>query len=195
MELVSLSDSGQRYRSPEASLATAIALLSLSTLQVDSSYIHLWPPFVLIGLGIGLVVTAATDAIVATSGGRGGGCRRDPDDGDPAGGVLGTAVCGSILGSIVASGLVGHLLSVGVPPEVAHVVARSAADVSQGLAPVPHGTSAQVARAVTAGSHAAFMDGLHVTMVAGVAALVGAACGPFVRMTNDPSSEGIVPLA
>lgn len=84
----------------------------------------------------------------------------------------------------------------GVPPDVADVVARSAADVSQGLAPVPHGASAQVAQRVTAGSHAAFMDGLHVTMlVAGVAALVGAACGPFVRMTNEASNEVTVPVA
>jgi hypothetical protein len=110
--------------------------------------------------------------------------------------VLGTAVCGAILGSIVASGLLGHLLRAGVPPEVAHVVARSAADVSQGLAPVPHGTSPQVAERVAAGSHASFMDGLHVTMlVAGVAALVGAACGPFVRVGNNTSGEAIVPVA
>jgi hypothetical protein len=178
-------------------LATAIALLSLSTLQVDSSYIHLWPPFVLIGLGIGLVVTAATDAIVGNvpvdEAGVAGGIQTTAIQ---LGGVLGTAVCGSILGSIVASGLVGHLLRVGVPPEVAHVVARTAADVSQGLAPVPHGTSAQVAREVRAGSHASFMDGLHVTMlVAGVAALIGAACGPFVRMTNDASRQAIAPVA
>jgi EmrB/QacA subfamily drug resistance transporter len=177
-------------------LATAIALLSLSTLQVDSSYIHLWPPFVLIGLGIGLVVTAATDAIVGNvpvdEAGVAGGIQTTAIQ---LGGVLGTAVCGSILGAIVASGLVSHLLRSGVPPDVAQVVARSAADVSQGLAPIPHGTSAQVARRVTAGSHAAFMDGLHVTMlVAGVAALIGAACGPFVRMTNDASDEVVVPF-
>ena len=177
-------------------LATSIALLSLSTLQVDSSYVHLWPPFVLIGLGIGLVVTAATDAIVGNvpvdEAGVAGGIQTTAIQ---LGGVLGTAVCGSILGSIVASGLVVHLLRAGVPPDVAHVVARSAADVSQGLAPVPHRTSAQVAQRVAAGSHASFMDGLHVTMlVAGVAALVGAACGPFVRLRDNTSDEAIVPI-
>ena len=178
-------------------LATAIALLSLSTLQVDSSYLHLWPPFVLIGLGIGFVVTAATDAIVGNvpvdEAGVAGGIQTTAIQ---LGGVLGTAVCGSILGSIVASGLVNHLLRAGVPLDVAHTVARSAAEVSQGLAPVPHGTSAHVAQRVTAGSHAAFMDGLHATMlVAGVAALVGAACGPFVRVGQDASSEPRLPTA
>jgi EmrB/QacA subfamily drug resistance transporter len=178
-------------------LATAIALLSLSTLQVDSSYLHLWPPFVLIGLGIGFVVTAATDAIVGNvpvdEAGVAGGIQTTAIQ---LGGVLGTAVCGSILGSIVASGLVNHLLRAGVPLEVAHAVARSAAEVSQGLAPVPRGTSAHVAQRVTTGSHAAFMDGLHVTMlVAGIAALVGAACGPFVRVGKDASNEALLPIA
>jgi hypothetical protein len=42
---------------------------------------------------------------------------------------------------------------------------------------------------------ATFMDGLHVTMlVAGVAALVGAACGPFVRLRDNTSHEAIVPI-
>ncbi len=178
-------------------LATAVALLSLSTLQVDSSYIHLWPPFILIGLGIGLVVTAATDAIVGNvpvdEAGVAGGIQTTAIQ---LGGVLGTAVCGSILAAVVTSGLVGHLIGAGVPPDVAHTVARSSAEVSQGLAPVPHGASAHLASAVTAGSHAAFMSGLRVTMlVAGIAALVGAAFGPFVRMGATTSSEPVAPLA
>ena len=48
-------------------LATAMALRSLATLQVDSPHFHLRPAFVLIGLGIGLVVTAATEAIVGNT--------------------------------------------------------------------------------------------------------------------------------
>ena len=69
-----------------------------------------------------------------------------------------------------------------MPPAVARTLARSSAVVSQGLAPVPAGSSAHVAQAVTQGSHTAFMAGLHLTMaVAASAALIGAALGPFVR--------------
>jgi EmrB/QacA subfamily drug resistance transporter len=162
--------------------ATAVALLSLATLQVDSPYIHLWPPFILIGLGIGLVVTAATDAIVGNTpvdeAGVAGGIQGTAIQ---LGGVLGTAVCGSILGAKVATVFVRDLLAAGVPPAVAHRLTHATAAVSQGLASVPTGDSG-LAVAITRGSHAAFMEGLHLTMlVAGVVALIGAGMGPFIR--------------
>jgi EmrB/QacA subfamily drug resistance transporter len=164
-------------------LATAVALLSLTTLQVGSPYIHLWPPFILIGMGIGLVVTAATDAIVGNTpvddAGVAGGIQGTAIQ---LGGVLGTAVCGSILGSKVAAVLLPDLLASGVPPVTAHRLLHASAVVSQGLAPIPTGDSGRLAAAITRGSHAAFMEGLHLTMlVAGVVALIGAAMGPFVR--------------
>jgi uncharacterized protein YfaS (alpha-2-macroglobulin family) len=50
------------------------------------------------------------------------------------------------------------------------------------LAPVPNGAPATVARAITAGSHAAFMSGLHVALiVAAVISLLGAFLAPFIR--------------
>jgi hypothetical protein len=50
------------------------------------------------------------------------------------------------------------------------------------LAPTSAVDSRPLAAAITRGSHAAFMSGLHLTMlVAGVVALVGAAMGPFIR--------------
>jgi EmrB/QacA subfamily drug resistance transporter len=167
-------------------LATSVALLSLTTLQVDSPYVHLWPPFILIGMGIGLVVTAATDAIVGNTpvdeAGVAGGIQGTAIQ---LGGVLGTAVCGSILAAKVAGVLLGDLTGAGVPQRVAHVLTHDTAVVSEGLAPVPAGGSGRVAHAITEGSHAAFMSGLHVTMgVAGVVALVGAALGPLVRRGN-----------
>ncbi len=170
-------------------LATSVALFSLATLQVDSSYLHLWPPFALIGLGIGLVVTAATDAIVGNvpvdEAGVASGIQVTAIQ---LGGVLGTAVGGSLIGATVAGGLLSRLLSAGVPTAVARTLARSSAVVSQGLAPVPAGSSAHVAQAITQASHAAFMAGLHLTMaVAGSAALIGAALGPFVRRGSTPA--------
>jgi EmrB/QacA subfamily drug resistance transporter len=175
-------------------LASSIALFSLVTLQVDSSYIHLWPPFVLLGLGIGLVVTSATDAIVgntpANDAGVAGGIQTTAIQ---LGGVLGTAVCGSILGAKVGSVLFGDLVSHGVPRVVAQQLTHATAVVSQGLAPVPAGDSGKLAHAITNGSHAAFMAGLHTTMlVAGVVALAGAAMGPFVRKSGQSEPLPVV---
>lgn len=105
------------------------------------------------------------------------------------GGVLGTAVGGSLIGASVAGGLLSRLLSARVPSGIARTVARSSTVVSQGLAPVPAGSSAHVAQAITQASHAAFITGLHLTMaVAASAALVGAALGPFVRRGSTPAS-------
>jgi EmrB/QacA subfamily drug resistance transporter len=173
-------------------LASSIALFSLLTLQVDSSYLHLWPPFILLGLGIGLVVTSATDAIVGNTpeddAGVAGGIQTTSIQ---LGGVLGTAICGSILAATAASVLHGDLVSRGVPPVLARHLSHQVAVVSQGLAPVPAGTSGRLAAAITDGSHAAFMSGLHTTMfVAGVVTLVGAGLGLMVRVDHRADGDG-----
>ncbi len=169
-------------------LATAVALLSLTTLQVDSPYVHLWPPFILIGMGIGLVVTAATDAIVGNT---------PVDEAGVAGGIQGN---GHSAGRGARDRSVrfdprrqgGHcpLRACCSPreflPDVAHRLMHATAAVSQGLAPISTGDSGRLAEAITHGSHAAFMEGLHLTMlVAGVVALIGAAMGPFIRRGSD----------
>jgi EmrB/QacA subfamily drug resistance transporter len=175
-------------------LASSVALFSLLSLQVDSSYLHLWPPFVLLGLGIGLVVTSATDAIVGSTpedeAGVAGGIQTTSIQ---LGGVLGTAVCGSILAASVAGVLRADLVSRGVPDALAHRLTRDGAVVSQGLAPVPPGSSGRLAEAITQGSHAAFMTGLHSTMlVAGLVTLAGAAMGPLLRSPGHPGAAGTV---
>jgi EmrB/QacA subfamily drug resistance transporter len=175
-------------------LASSVALLSLLTLQVDSSYLHLWPPFILLGLGIGLVVTSATDAIVGNTpeddAGVAGGIQTTSIQ---LGGVLGTAVCGSILAATVASVLHTDLVSRGVPPGLAATVSRDGAVVSQGRVPVPAGTAGKVVDAITQGSHAAFMAGLHTTMlVAGIVTLAGAGLGPLLRSKGPAQGDAPV---
>ena len=128
-------------------LASSVAIFSFVTLQVDSSYIHLWPPFVLLGLGIGLVVTSATDAIVGDisedEAGVAGGIQTTSIQ---LGGVLGTAVCGSILAASVAAALKPALTTRGVPHALIAAVAGEGAIVSQGLAPVPAGAPSEARR-------------------------------------------------
>lgn len=75
-------------------------------------------------------------------------------------------------------------------------LAHEGAVVSQGLAPLPRGVPAKLADAITAGSHAAFMTGLHTTMlVAGFVALIGAAMGPLLRSPDSHGEEGAVALS
>ena len=63
-EHASSTGSGPGSRSRSACWPRRSPSSPLAHCRWTRRYIHLWPPFVLLGLGIGLVVTAATDAIV-----------------------------------------------------------------------------------------------------------------------------------
>lgn len=164
------------------------AMIGLTQLQSESSFSVLWPPLVGLGLGIGLVVVASTDAIVGNTpveqAGIGGGLQAAAVQ---LGGVLGTSILGSILASRVGSVLVDKLTGAGVPPAAADRLLGAKETISQGVAPVPSGVPTSLADAITAGSHAAFMSGLHLaSIVAAVLALGGAALAVFIP--TPPSS-------
>jgi hypothetical protein len=174
-------------------LSVALALLLLTSLEPNSAYWHLWPEFILLGLGIGMVISASTEAIVGNvdidHAGVAGGLQATSIQ---LGGVLGTAVLGSVLAGRVGSVLFGKLTDAGVSPELAHQLQVQKEVVGQGVAPVPPGTSEQVAAAIIHGSHAAFMSGLHVSMlVAAIVTLIGAALTPLIRR-GEPMPEGAV---
>jgi EmrB/QacA subfamily drug resistance transporter len=174
-------------------LSVALALLLLTSLEPDSAYFHLWPEFILLGLGIGMVISASTEAIVGNvdidHAGVAGGLQATSIQ---LGGVLGTAVLGSVLAGRVGSVLLGKLTNAGVPAGLANQLQLQKEVVGQGVAPVPPGTPGQLAAAITHGSHAAFMSGLHVAMLAAaVVTLVGAALTPLIRR-GEPMPEGAV---
>jgi EmrB/QacA subfamily drug resistance transporter len=169
-------------------LVVSASMFALVALDTNSSFNVLWPPMVGLGLGIGLVVVASTEAIVGNTpvefAGVAGGLQSTFMQ---VGGVLGSAVLGSVLASRVGSVLVDKLVGAGVPADVAPQFETAKEYVSQGVAPVTPDMPAQLAQAVTDGAHAAFMSGLHVALiVAGVLALLGAALAPFVRRGDSP---------
>ncbi|HZE17812.1 MAG TPA: MFS transporter, partial [Mycobacterium sp.] len=164
-------------------VAVAAALFSLGFLRTDSGYQALWPAFVLLGAGIGLVLTASSDAIIGNAGiddaGVAGGLQSTAVQ---LGGVLGTTILGSVLSSRVGSVLVDQLTRTGTPAPVAAKLTATKELVAQGVSPMIPGMPASVAHAVAQGSHSAFMVGLHTSMVvAAVAAAVDAVLAMFVR--------------
>ena len=120
--------------------SVAAALFSLTFLEADSGYRALWPAFVLLGAGIGLVLTAASDAIVGNAGvddaGVAGGLQSTAVQ---LGGVMGTTILGSILTSRVGSVLVAELTGAGTPQPVAAKLAAAKELVAQGVAPTTAG--------------------------------------------------------
>jgi EmrB/QacA subfamily drug resistance transporter len=174
---------------------TAVAMFGLSRIGVDASYNAIWPWFVLIGLAFGFVLTAGTEAIVGNApvhlAGVAGGLQQTAFQ---LGGVLGTSVLGTILSARVGNVLVDRLTGAGLPAPVAHRLTGAKDYIAQGVAPVPPGTPAPAARAITTGSHLAFMDGFQTSMaVAAVVALAAAAAALLVRRGENPA-EGTVAI-
>lgn len=167
--------------------AVAGGLFSLTALRTDSGYPALLPAFILLGAGIGLVLTASSDAIIGNASvddaGLAGGLQSTAVQ---LGGVLGTTVLGSVLSSRVGSVLVDQLTGAGTPAPVAARLSVAKELVAQGVAPAVPGMPARLAQAVTQGSHGAFMVGLHASMiVAAAAAAAGAVLALFARRGND----------
>jgi EmrB/QacA subfamily drug resistance transporter len=157
-------------------LILIVCFIGLSDLSVDSSYNAQWPFYFGIGLAMGMIIVASTEAVVGNApvdqGGIAGGLQSTANQ---LGGVLGTAVLGSVLVSAVGSSLMDNLLKAGVPRATATQVAAQKELVGQGVAPVTPDMSASVAHAVTDASFAAFMDGLHAAMHVSIGlAVVGA---------------------
>ena len=163
--------------------AVAGGLALLTGLDAGSGYGVIWPAFTLLGLGVGLVLTASSDAIVANA---------PVDDAGIAGGlqstsvqlgaVLGTTILGSVLSSRVGSTLQDSLTGRGVPLPIAEKLAPAQELVAKGLAPSVPGAPQPLAAAIVDGSHAAFMSGLQVSLGVGAAAgAVGAVLALFVR--------------
>lgn len=160
-----------------------VAFLGLSGLKVDSPYLGLWPWFVLIGFGMGFVLIGSTQAIVGNApvdeAGVASGLQQTATQ---LGGVLGTAILGAVMTSEVARVLPGNIVRAGLPAWVGQRFTAAAPAVAQGIAPVPHGTPAAAASAITHASYLSFMSGLHVAMAVGaVVAFVGAALALVIR--------------
>jgi EmrB/QacA subfamily drug resistance transporter len=170
-------------------LLSAVALFALSRLSVDAAYSDLWPWFVVIGSGFGFVIVSGTEAIVgnmpAQLAGLAGGIQQT---GAQLGGVLGTTIFGTVLATRVGDVLVDRLAGAGVPETVAPGLLAAKQYVAQGVAPVPSNAPGPLARAITTGSHLAFMDGFRTAFVVGAVVAFGAALAALlVRRGNQPT--------
>ncbi|GGX83884.1 MFS transporter [Streptomyces minutiscleroticus] len=167
---------GPRFTMPLGMALQAIACFVVLTWSADSSYATMWPPFIALGLGVGMVMSSSSDAIVGNApvrdGGVAGGLQATALQ---IGGALGTSVLVSLISSRVGSTLTGELTSAGVPAAAAAGLGEAKDAVAMGVAPVSEEMPAQLRSAVVEGSHQAFMNGVHTSvLVAGVLCVVGA---------------------
>ncbi|MFD6529155.1 DHA2 family efflux MFS transporter permease subunit [Streptomyces sp. NPDC060184] len=167
---------GARLTMPLGMVLQAAATFTMLSWDTGSSYATMWPPFVALGLGVGMVLAASSDAIVGQApvrdGGVAGGLQATALQ---IGGALGTSVLVSLISGRVGATLVGELTGAGVPAQVAEGLAGAGDAVSMGVAPVSGSMSAPLRAAVAEGSGQAFMNGVHTAVtVTGVLCLCGA---------------------
>ncbi|MER7008068.1 MFS transporter [Dactylosporangium sp. NPDC000555] len=156
-------------------LALGMALLAASFfgllgLSADSPYSRQWPWLILLGLGMGMVVVAGTEAVVGTApvehSGVAGGLQTTANQ---LGGVLGTTVFGTVIATIVARTLPAALGRADVPDVIAEQVVVHKGLAEQGIAPLGAlNLTAQLndptAAAITRATEGAFMSGMHTVM-------------------------------
>ncbi|GGM21725.1 MFS transporter [Streptomyces fumigatiscleroticus] len=167
---------GPRLTMPLGMALQAAACFVMLGWSADSSYALMWPPFIALGLGVGMVMSSSSDAIVGNApvrdGGVAGGLQATALQ---VGGALGTSVLVSLISSRVGSTLTGELTSAGVPAAAAEGLREAKDAVSMGVAPVSGQTPDQLKAAIVEGSHQAFMNGVHTAaLVSGVLAVIGA---------------------
>ena len=144
------------------------SFLWISTSGVDMSYpMTIVPQMVLMGLGLGLVSTAATESIMQVLPPARAGVGSAVNDATrELGGTLGVAVIGSVFSSVYASRL-GELLSGSGLPAARLEAAQESVGVAHAIG--------QDVPAVRAAMETAFMDGLSTgCLVIGALCLVGA---------------------
>jgi EmrB/QacA subfamily drug resistance transporter len=144
------------------------AFLWISTVAVDASYAHvIVPQMVLMGLGMGLISTPATESILLVLPPARAGVGSAVNDATrELGGTLGVAVVGSIFSSVYAARLADSAYA-----DLPHTTLTKAQD-SVGVAEALAARSPELVTSM----HEAFLAGLHTgSVVIGVLCLLGAA--------------------
>ncbi|MFC4116152.1 MFS transporter [Nonomuraea zeae] len=181
---------GPRLTMPLGMASQAVAAFSLLGAGTSSSYHSLWPGFVLLGLGVGLVMSASSEAVVGNApvrdAGVAGGLQTTALQ---LGGALGTSVLASILAGKAGATLFGALTGAGTPAATARELEGAVSAVAQGVAPVTAAMPQALKAAVIEGSHQAFVAGFHTALtVTGVLCVAGAVAAALtVRRGQAPA--------
>lgn len=160
-----------------------IAAFGLSHLSLESTYTGLWPWLICMGLGVGAVSVASTDALVgsvpAELSGVAGGLQQTASQ---LGGVIGTATLTTLVASGVGAGLGPQLDAAGVDPAARQAALDQTDRVGQGNVPSVPDASASTVDALTRAAHGTFVEALASAMtVTWVLAIVGLVLAVLVR--------------
>jgi EmrB/QacA subfamily drug resistance transporter len=183
---------GPRVPMTAGMLLAAVALFGLSRLGLGSSLNDtiLW--FALLGLGLSPIMVGATEVIVGGAAVELAGVASGlQSTAMQVGGTIGTAVLGAIMSAKVSGLLPASWTAAHLPALNAGQLAAVKSSATVGVAPVPAGSSPQVAAAITNVTHSAFVSGMSAAfVVAACVALAGAVIAAlFLGRKGGPRSD------
>ncbi|WP_160050006.1 MULTISPECIES: MFS transporter [unclassified Nocardiopsis] len=182
---------GARTPTTAGLLMAGAGMFLLSRLDTGTGVVHISAAFVLLGIGLSLVMTGATAAIVGNAPVRFAGVASAVQQAAmQLGGSLGTAVLGAVMSATIVATLPGHFAAGGLAAPADEELTAMQSTVAQGGAVPPEGASAEVARAVTEASNLAFVDGLHWAFgIAAALMLLAAVLSLFMRGGQPDGGE------
>jgi EmrB/QacA subfamily drug resistance transporter len=154
-------------------LMTGASLLFLTSVQPTTAYASFWYWLLLMGIGVGLIMSPMTTAIMGTvPTARAGMASATSNTMRQVGSVFGIAVLGNLVWRRVVGevGTTAHILH--LPPALSRALLVMA---KQGGVELPAGTPPRVAHAVLNANAIGFTSGMHVALwVSGIMLLVDA---------------------
>ncbi|HAP76478.1 MAG TPA: MFS transporter [Acidimicrobiaceae bacterium] len=161
------------------SVVTCGLVASATLPSIDGGYLSVLPALLLIGLGMGMVMTPSTVAITeALPAEKQGVASALNDTVREVGGAIGVALLGSVLSAGYRSGVAD--VAATLPPELGDVVKGG---IGQTLAVAPQ--LGDAGAPVVAAARQAFVDGWHQSMWVGAVIAVGAVVLLVVRGPKD----------
>lgn len=188
------SRSGPRPALVGGMLLTAVGFYTLTWVRTDSELFGLVVPLAVLGLGLGLVMTASVQAVLANvedvDAGAAGGLHQTATQ---VGGILGTSALGAVMAAAVQDRFGTQLQARDLDGRRLGVLdVESHALVAQGAVPTPGGAPAGTVELVQAAAHATFVSAMHTTMLVGAVIAVGGAVAAMWVTSNKTADADLV---
>ncbi|MEH1016254.1 MFS transporter [Micromonospora sp. CPCC 206060] len=175
---------GDRWALVIGCLLVAAGLVSSSFARLDGGYPQLAAGLTMIGIGLGLLVTATVNATVGNApaelAGPAAGAQQTAGR---LGATLGVAVLGGVMAAATSAHFTDLLDRSGLPAALTGPLTQfGSTTVAGGVAPIPDGATPHLAATLTDYTNMSFLAGMHTTMLVGaVIAAVGALMALAVR--------------
>jgi len=174
----------------------AASMIIFTSIDAGTSYSHIWPPLLLAGVGMALVMTPMTAAVMsAVPRERAGMASATSNASREVGGVFGIALLGAIVTRIFSRDLARSIAALHMPAAIRDMIVSQASHGAEQAAAtaVPAGLNGA---ALHAAAGASFVAGMHAAMVVAAVALAAGSVGAAIFVCGRPKKAAApVPTA